>query len=305
MKRHMLSYLQLCRAANVFTALADIFLGYLLTHNSLQPGSRFGLLLAASAGLYLAGMVFNDIFDRQVDARERPARPLPSGRVSLRGAVIFGSLLLGVGVVSAGLAGQMSLIVAGLLVACIFAYDGLLKGTPLGPVMMGACRFLNVMLGASAAGLDETSSTVLQVWGLPQVHVALALGVYIAGVTWFARHEAGTSPRWQLVGATGVINGGLMLLLAFVFHWPDGTSRGLGVLLFLGFLVVSLDRRLIAAWLTPTPEKVQGVIKTLLLSLVMLDAAIVLFVQPDVRYAIMVIALLAPALLLSRFLAVT
>ena len=36
------------------------------------------LLVGASSCLYLAGMVLNDYFDRDKDAQERPARPIPS-----------------------------------------------------------------------------------------------------------------------------------------------------------------------------------------------------------------------------------
>ena len=32
--------------------------------------------------LYAAGMVLNDAFDAELDARERPERPIPSGRIS-------------------------------------------------------------------------------------------------------------------------------------------------------------------------------------------------------------------------------
>ena len=83
MKR-LLAYLQLCRFAAVFTALADICMGWLLTQPDFTPERDFALLLISSAGLYLAGMVFNDVFDRRIDARERPNRPIPSGRVPLR-----------------------------------------------------------------------------------------------------------------------------------------------------------------------------------------------------------------------------
>src|SRR5262245_57655052 len=132
----VLPYLQLCRFAAVFTALADIFLGYLLTHPDLSPEREVGLLLVASAGLYLAGMVFNDIFDRNVDAEERPNRPIPSGRISLRAAIWFGAVLLAIGVVAASAVGRQSALVAGLLVGTIFLYDGLLKSTSLGPLAM-------------------------------------------------------------------------------------------------------------------------------------------------------------------------
>ena len=90
----MIPILQLLRLPNVFTALADVAMGFLVTRGSLQPGGLFALLAAASCQLYLAGMVLNDVFDAEVDARERPGRPIPSGRVSLAKAQLVGWGLL-------------------------------------------------------------------------------------------------------------------------------------------------------------------------------------------------------------------
>ncbi len=74
------TYLQLMRFPAVFTAMADILLGFLLNHDSFQHDLMgLGLLLVSSSCLYLAGMVLNDVFDREVDARERPNRPIPFG----------------------------------------------------------------------------------------------------------------------------------------------------------------------------------------------------------------------------------
>lgn len=304
----LIPYLQLCRVANVFTALADIFLGFLLTHASLQPAVSFSLLLAASALLYMSGMVFNDVFDRDVDLRERPERPIPSGRISLRTAIVLGACLMLGGVVSAGAAGLQSLLVAGLLVVCILGYDGLLKSTVFGPSMMGACRLLNVMLGASAAAMPGGEmATAAGVWRLPQLHVAVGLGVYIVGVTWFARHETGRSPRAQLAGALGIVNLGLALLIAFAFNWPgaDFEPRRMKSVLVLVLIAATINRRLAAAIFDPVPAKVQLSIKTMLFSLVMIDSTLVYFFQPDTTYAFYVIALLIPAFGLSRVLAVT
>src|SRR5690606_207513 len=101
MMAQLLPYLQLCRLPTVFTAMADIFLGYLLVHDGIFTGdgspAEFLALLAASSCLYLGGMVWNDVFDREVDAVERPQRPIPSGRVPLSRAVTFGTVLLIVG----------------------------------------------------------------------------------------------------------------------------------------------------------------------------------------------------------------
>ncbi len=304
--KNIIAYLQLCRAANVFTALADVFLGYLLTHADFQPTQTFGLLLASSAGLYMAGMVLNDLFDWKIDARERPERPIPSGRVSLRAASVLAGLLILGGCAAATLVGPRSTSVVSLLVGCILAYDGWLKRTPLGPVLMGGCRCLNVMLGASVPAIGGEGLPA----GLPLpdayiLHVAGSLGVYIAGVTWFARQEAGRSVRWSLGLALVVINLGLALLLAFVLHWPPGAPRSLNVALIIGLIAATLNHRAGKALWHPGPAAVRQAITTMLLSIVMLDATVVMFVQPNPFYAVCVAGLLAPALILSRFLAMT
>ena len=68
-----------------------------------------------------------------------------------------------------------------LLTAAIFLYDAWLKHTVVGPVGMGACRFLNVLLGMSPAAPD-----VLWSRGL---YLAVVVGLYIVGVTWLARNR--------------------------------------------------------------------------------------------------------------------
>ncbi len=291
----LFAYLQLLRLPAVFTALADIFLGFLLTHDSLEPTSDFAWLLVASFCLYLSGMVFNDVFDRHIDAIERPERPIPSGRVSPVAAVVLGLVLVLCGVGAAGAVGRESLKIASILTLSIFAYDGLLKKTPLGPPTMGGCRFFNVMLGASAAA----------VWVEPQTIVAAGLGVYIVGVTWFARTEAKRSRRPQLVGAMGVLNLGLGVLVVFAGTWGQGAAEPAKVLLLLAMIILTINRRLFAAVLDPTPEKVQPAVRVMLLSLVMLDASMIYFKIGEPIYAVATAALLAPAMILARWIPVT
>src|SRR5216683_79901 len=105
-------YAQLVRLPNVFTAFADIALGVLATWQ-LNPEAfdKAWLwnvlgLLAASGCLYCGGMVWNDVFDLEQDKRERPFRPIPSGRVSRSTATVLGAILLIAGVGCALLAGQ-------------------------------------------------------------------------------------------------------------------------------------------------------------------------------------------------------
>ena len=78
---NLLTWLQLMRLPTVFTALSNILCGYLITHSfrvgDLPQQTDLWLLLASSFGLYLGGMVLNDVFDAKLDAVERPERPIP------------------------------------------------------------------------------------------------------------------------------------------------------------------------------------------------------------------------------------
>ena len=146
-----LAYLQLFRAPNMFTAVADVLAGYLITHGAIDTPGALALLVAASCLLYTAGMVLNDVFDLERDRRERPGRPLPSGRIDPSRARWLGYEMLAAGVGFGWLAGWLTGaiepgVVASVLAAAVILYDGWLKRTPAGPLGMGTCRALNVLL---------------------------------------------------------------------------------------------------------------------------------------------------------------
>ena len=126
--------LQLIRLPNVPTAAADSLAGWLLASSTLAEPRRWLLLLATSMVLYASGIVLNDVFDVQADRRERPMRPIPSGRVPLWLATVLGIIGLVLGLLLALASGSFSsLIVALLLGASIIAYNAGLKATILGP----------------------------------------------------------------------------------------------------------------------------------------------------------------------------
>src|SRR5437764_12957540 len=129
MKMRLLPYAQLLRLPNVFTAFADILLGTLAAGTLLSRPVDALLLMLASGCLYCGGMVWNDYFDFAEDKRDRPFRPLPSGKISRGNAAVLGASLLIAGVALAGIAGRSLppiFIAAGLVVA-ILLYDAWLK----------------------------------------------------------------------------------------------------------------------------------------------------------------------------------
>jgi len=291
---------QLVRLPNVFTALADICLGALVAGALPGRWPAFVALLLASACLYCAGMVWNDFFDVEQDRRERPERPLPSGRVTRRQAALLGAGLLAAGVLWATLAGaalaalgdagavsrELGLALA--LVAAVLLYDGWLKRTAAGPVAMGACRFLNVLLAVSVSG---------SLLGRLGPHLALVVGLYIVGVTWFARTEARASSQAALKGAAGVMLAAFALAVALPTHLTPGTGSPLFpyLLVALGFWVALPVCRAVAS---PTPGNVQAAVKRCLMGLVLLDAVLATAVAGAVGLVILV--LLAPSVYLNR-----
>lgn len=288
---------ELVRLPNVFTALADICLGALAS--DALPGSWLPVLglLAASACLYSAGMVWNDYFDLEQDRRERAFRPLPSGRVPRPFAARLGCFLLAGGIFFAALAGwdgtdysPAPLLIAVGLAAAILLYDAWLKRTWAGPLAMGSCRFLNVLLGLTA-GVAWSERP----WSL---HLAAVTGLYIVGVTWFARTEARMSKKKTLAGAALVILAGLVLALPMPLWLEPGAAWPLFpyLLVGLGFLVGIPVCQAIAR---PTPSRVQPAVKQALMGLVLLDAILAtVFAGP---VGLLIALLLLPALYLGRW----
>lgn len=134
---------------------------------------------AASVALYWAGMALNDWADRDLDAVERPERPIPSGRVSPRQALGVAAGLTAAGVGLAALVGgRPAAATAAALAGTVWAYDTVLKDTAAGPVAMGAARGLDVLLGASASGRTQA--------GLVPAGL---LAAHTAGVTLLSRGE--------------------------------------------------------------------------------------------------------------------
>jgi 4-hydroxybenzoate polyprenyltransferase len=299
-------YLELLRLPNVFTAIADVLMGYLLTHSTVDNPQLLGFLLLASACLYLAGMVLNDVFDYQVDLAERPTRPLPAGLVRMRMATGLGYVLLAAGLAlgwSAAAAAHTlrTGIVATLLALAVWLYDRVLKRTPLGPLSMGSCRFLNVLLGMSPGAMPWLASDWV---------VAGGIGTYITGVTWFARREAGNSRRWQLLLGTLVMGCGLALLCWFPWSvdLPERLVRapyvlGLGsnwTLLWV-LIGVSVGFRCQQAIAHPVKVRVQMAVKHALMSLIVIDAAVCFAAQGQYPWPLVILALLVPTVFIGRW----
>jgi UbiA prenyltransferase family len=284
------AYLELVRPANVATALADVLAGYAVA--GLANWSALPWLLASTAGLYAGGVVLNDVFDRRLDRVERPERPIPSGRVAPEAAALLGGGLLGIGVLAATLATPAAGVVAGLTAGCVLLYDAWGKRRPfIGPVNMGLCRGLNLLLGMAAV------PSVL-IWAWP---MALFPIVYIAAVTALSRGEVHGARRE--IAAFALISLSLVLMALMALSLARGGAWWAGAV-----LTIVLAWRVLpafwAAYRTPGPGPIRLAIRSGVLSLVFLDAVIGASYAGPV-YALLILATAVVAGSLARIFSVT
>lgn len=288
-------YIQLMRPANLVTAGADVLAGAAIagfstgTTPALSPA--LGLLLVSTVGLYGGGVVFNDVFDAELDAVERPERPLPSGRVSLGGAAALGGLLLLVGIAAAWFHDPFSGILALAIAAAALVYDRFGKHhAVLGPLNMGLCRGLNLLLGVSLVPAAVGEWAVL---GLVPV-------AYIAAVTMVSRGEVHGGSRGVLNFAA-VLYAGVSLSQLFL-AWRMGTLPV--TLPFVALHLVLIFRPLLVAMANPVGPNIGRAVKAGVLALVAMDAAWVA-ASGNWPLALLVLALLPLSLGLARWFAVT
>jgi len=152
---------ELVRAPAALSVPGDALAGAAVTGTL---GARTAGLSVASVCLYWSGMAANDWADRDLDAKERPERPIPSGRVTPGTALGLAAALSAAGLVLAGLAGgRRALAVAAPLTGVMWWYDTGLKGTAAAPAGMAACRGLDVLLGASSCRWRRSAVPALAV----------------------------------------------------------------------------------------------------------------------------------------------
>ena len=293
------AYAQLARPANLPTAAADILAGaaiagiFILDNERSMVEFQIGSLLflvASSVFLYAAGVILNDVFDFKLDQIERPERPIPSGRVSLRSAAIFGAILMLFGILIAFLTNSLSGIVALVLALSILLYDALAKTHGFfGPLIMGVCRGLNLLLGVSILG------------SLPNWWFALIPVIYIAAITLISRGEVHGDNKKHIIFA-GILYTvviflvlGLMQISGQILDW---------VLPFVAIFAVAVFMPLFKAYRDNSPGNIKKAVVAGVLSLILLDAALAVgFSQWWV--GVLIILLLPLSFGLSRLFAVT
>jgi hypothetical protein len=255
-------WLTLGRVSNLPTVWSNVLAALALAGAlSLEP--RVLVLAAAFSVFYVGGMYLNDAFDRHIDARERPTRPIPSGRVGAPAvfAIGFGALALGTLLVAlVARTSEASVVRAATsgtaLAGIIVFYDVYHKKNPLSPLIMGACRVM-IYVAAGYAVNEHLPA--------PLVYGAAALWCHLIGLTYAAKQEAFNrlTRVWPLAFLALPPLYGAYLALRQPLAWPF-------VLLLAGWIVHSLR------YLRPGPQRAvpQAVVR-LIAGISLLDAVLI------------------------------
>lgn len=288
-------YLQLMRPANLVTSVADIIAGIALsgiTFSLEMPFLLSLILLSISTiGLYGGGVVFNDIFDAKLDSIERPERPIPSGKVPLKNAIILGVLLLMIGFIFAYFVSIISFLIALLIGILALFYDKFGKHlTIFGPINMGLCRGGNLLLG-----LSIVPSAVLEWYWIAIIPV-----IYIAAITIISRSEVhGGGKSTIYLAAILYITINICQLLV--------SDRFNNLILVIPFILLHIGlifMPLIKALRNPIGPNIGKAVKAGVLALIVMDAAWVA-ISGNFFAALAVLILLPISIYIAKAFAVT
>ncbi|WP_377267181.1 SCO3242 family prenyltransferase [Peterkaempfera sp. SMS 1(5)a] len=254
---------ELVRAPAALTVPGDVLAGAAAAHR--RPTPALAGLAASSVCLYWAGMALNDWADRDLDAVERPERPLPSGRIGAPAALGVAAGLTGAALGLAAVSGgRRALAVAGPLAATVWLYDLGAKSGRAGPAVMAAARGLDVLLGAGPGRLRAA------------VPAAATIAGHTLAVTVLSRSEvSGADPRLPraALAATGAVTAAAAACALPARHHTGGRHRLAAAGALTGY-AATVGRAQARAAADPAPRQVQRAVGAGILGLIPLQAAL-------------------------------
>jgi len=274
--KKLIGYLRLMRPANVVTSVADVLAGVAIAGYFVFDDGGYSwsaitgpnlpflpviLLCISTIGLYSGGIIMNDVFDAKLDAVERPERPIPSGLISKNAATIFGGICFFIGIFAAGLLGRNAQYLAVAIMICCLVYDRFLKHSAIfGPLNMGLCRGLNLLLGVCII-----PDQVEQYWYLAIVPI-----VYIAAITMISRGEVHGGSKKTLYAAAGLY---ALVIASVVYFAAVNQSRLPITIAFLGMFGAMILGPLFKAIKNPIGPNIGKAVKSGVIALIVLNAA--------------------------------
>ncbi|QEY14154.1 prenyltransferase [Cellvibrio sp. KY-YJ-3] len=177
--------LALCRISNLPTVWMNVLTAVVLIDHAVPATVQWvwlPVLALALSAFYCGGMVLNDLCDYQWDKQHQPYRPLVTGSVSVKTAVIIAITLFLTGFILVALTpfALAGLCAASALFATIAIYDVFHKKTAASILVMGLARalvFVVVLMALTAQWLQWV------------IIAAILQFLYTLSLTFVARYE--------------------------------------------------------------------------------------------------------------------
>ena len=239
----------------------------------------------SSVFLYVGGLITNDLFDFDIDKKERPNRPLPSGKINKNTTIFLSFLFLGSGFLLALSMSLTSALVSVILVMMILSYNYKLKNGVLRPFLMGSIRALNVFYGSTSNndflqnsyfnGSSSMDYTIL----VNLLIATVAVFVHIFTLTLISTRETVVEIKKfkKLINLKNVY---VTYLSIFIFILSLGVIFLSNKILFLSFFIVFLSAVTFIFFKKIKKENlesqdIQFIVKDMIILLILLDASFV------------------------------
>jgi 4-hydroxybenzoate polyprenyltransferase len=237
------------------------------------------------------GLILNDIFDYEIDKRERPNRPLASGKISRKIAIIIATIFTAIALILSLLVSVTTFSISLLLLVIIFGYDKYLKNTSAGPFTIAAARVTNVMLGTSAnmGSVDNFPQNIQLVF------VPIITFVYVSLIGFLSRYEVqGFSENFRsyLIPVTiaGIVSSILVFNVAGFFKYESLLILALFSVI-MGKAIYNIHKK--------NSIGIQQTIQLMILSIIVLDSVFLTGIE-GLIVGLPILILLAPLLILAR-----
>ncbi|MDW0187582.1 MAG: UbiA family prenyltransferase [Nitrososphaeraceae archaeon] len=287
-------YLALVRLPNLFTLPSNILVGMAtvsLLAFTLTSFSQFLLLVTISVLLYCVGIVLNDLYDFDIDKKERPNRPLPSGKISRRSAIVLVAIFSTLALILSLQVSFSTLVISSILFSVIFGYDKYLKNTYAGPFTIASARVMNILLGTSVSlrSVDSYSQIVTLTF------ILIITFVYVSLIGFISRYEVhGFSDNTKLLLPPAIVATVISSIILFTLMGFFKLESLIILSLFSFIMIISFSRIY-----RRDSGRTQQIVRNMILSIIVLDSTFLTGII-GIELGLVVLTLMAPLLVLAN-----
>lgn len=287
-------YLALVRLPNLFTLPSNILVGMATVSSlafTLTSFTQFLLLVTISVLLYCVGIVLNDLYDFDIDKKERPNRPLPSGKISRRSAIVLVAIFSTIALILSVQVSFSTLVISSILFSVIFGYDKYLKNTHAGPFTIASARVMNILLGTSVSlrSVDSYSQIVTLTF------VLIITFVYVSLIGFISRYEVhGFSDNTKLLLPPAIVATVISSIILFTLMGFFKLESLIILSLFSFIMIISFSRIY-----RRDSGRTQQIVRNMILSIIVLDSTFLTGII-GIELGLVVLTLMAPLLVLAN-----